>query len=87
MPETYDLARLRTRMFTTSKAHVPPGGLGCFYAEYDPTTGKMIVTVKVAARFVDPMGAEVPLATRTLFMQSFINNVPAMWNNKLGTTR
>lgn len=86
MPETYDLARLRTRMFTTSKAHVPPGGLGCFYAEYDPTTGKMIVTVKVAARFVDPMGAEVPLATRTLFMRSFINNVPAMWNNKFKFT-
>lgn len=85
MPD-YDLARLRTRMFNTSKAHVPPGGLGCFFAEYHPNTGVMTVTVKVAARFVDPMGADIPLATRMLFMQSFVNNVPAMWNNKFRFT-
>ena len=85
MPE-YDLTRLLTRSFRTSTAHVPPGGLGCFYAEYHPKTGVMKVTVKVAPRFVDPHGAEVPLNTRTTFMRSFINNVPAMWNNKFRFT-
>lgn len=86
LPETYDLARFRTRLFQSSKAHVPPGGLGCFFADYKPQIGLMKVTVRVAPRFVDPLGQDVPLATRTLFMRSFKDNVPTMWNNKFRFT-
>ena len=33
MSVTYDLTRFKTRSFHTGTAHVPPSGLGCFYAE------------------------------------------------------
>lgn len=85
MPE-YDLARFNTRKFFTNKAHVPPGGLGCFYAEYRPQTGVMKITVRVAPRFVDPLGAEIPLNMRNMYIQSFTDNVPAMWNNRFRFT-
>jgi hypothetical protein len=71
MPVTYDLSRFNTRSFSTSDAHVPPGGLGCFSATYNPRSGAMKVAVKVAARFIDPLGQPVPLATQTNMMQTF----------------
>jgi hypothetical protein len=86
MPPTYDLARFKTRAFSSSRAHVPPGGLGCFFAKYDPLTGIMKVTVKVAARFVDPMGQAIPEATKQAFLKGFKDNVPQTWNNKFRFT-
>lgn len=83
MSETYDLARFNTRRFHSSTAHTPPGGLGCFYAEYRPSTGIMKVTVRVTPRFFTPYGTdEAPLAVRTMLMSAFKENVPKMWNNR-----
>ena len=50
----YDRKRFDTRLFDTSGAHVPPGGLGCFSASYNPKNSEMKVTVKVCSRFVAP---------------------------------
>ncbi|HEY4356609.1 MAG TPA: hypothetical protein VGN16_12730 [Acidobacteriaceae bacterium] len=86
MPETYDYARFKTRDFHSSGAHVPPGGLGCFYADYKPTTGIMTVTVKVAPRFVNPSGGEVPDGTKTMLMDAFRDKVPQTWNNRFRFT-
>ena len=46
----------------------------------------MKVTVKVAARFVDPAGADVPAETKSTFMKAFREKVPLTWNNKLRFT-
>jgi len=83
---TYDLARFRTREFRTSRAHAPPGGLGCFEAHYVPVTGEMRVTVRVCPRFVSPMGEDVPLAVQQNFMGIFQRKVPEYWNDRFRLT-
>jgi hypothetical protein len=86
MSVTYDLTRFRLASFHTSKAHVPPGGLGCFYGEYNPMTGIMKVTVKVTPRFFTPMGDDVTTTTEAAFMKAFKEGVPQTWNNKFRFT-
>jgi hypothetical protein len=82
----YDLARFKTRSFVSSSAHVPPGGLGCFFAQYSPLTGVMKVKVKVAARFIDPYGEAVPESIKQSFLKGFKDNIPQTWNNKFRFT-
>jgi len=86
MSVTYDLTRFRLASFHTSKAHVPPGGLGCFYAEYNPMTGIMKVTVKVAPRLVDPQGKDADGTAQASFMKAFKEKVPLTWDNKFRFT-
>src|SRR5213594_3010229 len=83
---TYDLKRFNTRVFETSKAHVPPGGLGCFFARYTPASRELKVTVKICARFVDPQGQNVPLGAQKSFTDAFEQRVPEYWNNRFRFT-
>jgi len=81
-PALYDRKRFDTRTFDTSGAHVPPGGLGCFVATYDPRSGAMKVTVKVCSRFVSPDGQPVPATVTRPFNDAFERKVPEYWNGR-----
>mgnify|MGYP001067423667 CR=1 FL=1 len=78
----YDRKRFDTRVFNTSGAHIPPGGLGCFSAVYRPDSGEMKVTVKVCSRFVAPGGEPVPATVSSNFNRAFETKVPEYWNNR-----
>ncbi len=85
MPE-YDLKRFMTRSFQSSSAHVPPGGLGCFFASYVPSSGLMKVQVKIAPRLVNPSGADVDPEKKKQLMDAFKAKVPEAWNNRFRFT-
>jgi hypothetical protein len=78
----YDRKRFTSRTFETSRAHIPPGGLGSFYASLDPKTGKMPVEVRVCPRFVAPGGGVVPDGVQAKFMDAFEDKVPEYWNGR-----
>ena len=81
-PIVYDRKRFDGRVFETSAAHVPPGGLGCFSARYWPSTQEIKVTVKVCSRFVNPNGQPVPATVSINFTKAFEDKVPEFWNNR-----
>jgi hypothetical protein len=81
-PIVYDRKRFDARVFETSGAHVPPGGLGCFSASYNPRSSEMKITVKVCSRFVSPDGQPVPATVSSNFNKAFEDKIPEYWNNR-----
>lgn len=79
---TYDKKRFAERSFSTSDAHVPPGGLGCFHASFDPVSGAMPVVVRICPRFVSPSGQPVGVDVQKRFTDAFEQKVPEYWNNR-----
>ncbi len=82
----YDLERFKLRSFHSSTAHIPPGGLGCFAASYDPRTQIMDIVVKVCPRFVGLPGQEVAESTKKRFLDAFDQRIPEFWNNRFQFT-
>lgn len=81
-PVLYDRKRFDTRVFESSRAHVPPGGLGCFSASFRPKTGEMKVVVKVCSRYVSPDGTPVPVSVSSNFDRAFEAKIPEYWNGR-----